>query len=38
MYVLVFVELFDYPVDGLATRLEPNNGLALDSVVPRTER
>lgn len=38
MYVFVLVELFDYPIDGLAARFEPNNSLALDGVVPRTQR
>jgi hypothetical protein len=38
MYVLVFVELFDYPINGLAARFKPNNSLALDGVVPRPKR
>jgi hypothetical protein len=38
MYVLVFVELFDYSVDGLAACLEPNNSFAFNGVIPRPER
>ena len=38
MYVLVFVELFDYSINGFAARLEPNNGFAFDGVISRTKR